>query len=175
VEAPTYAAYEDETRDVPPLLTSETGEGGRCAAPLLLPPLLARRSSSHGNTAPAARQRSCLEARQAQPSHPASAHANRPHPYPAPGCLQSSSKRGAATVLGTLVSSARAVFRVLAEHQLADPGAGGASQGLLFRMCRERFILNSEQVGACTPVYVCVCVIGRLCGGRQGDAGGGGS
>jgi hypothetical protein len=49
-------------------------------------------------------------------------------------------------VLGTLVTSARAVFRVLAEHQLDDPGAGGASQALLFRMCRERFILNSEQV-----------------------------
>jgi len=49
-------------------------------------------------------------------------------------------------VLGTLVSSARSVFKVLAEHQLGDPGAGGASQALLFRMCRERFILNTEQV-----------------------------
>ncbi|KAI8462573.1 MAG: origin recognition complex subunit 2-domain-containing protein [Monoraphidium minutum] len=82
VEAPTYAAYEDETRDTPPLLT---------------------------------------------------------------GCLQSSSKRGAATVLGTLVSAARAVFRVLAERQLGDPGGGGAGLALLYRMCRERFILNSEQ------------------------------
>lgn len=60
------------------------------------------------------------------------------------GCSQSVVKRGAGTVLQNMVSSAKQVFRVLAEWQLDDPGAGGASFALLYRMARERFIISTE-------------------------------
>jgi hypothetical protein len=56
------------------------------------------------------------------------------------------------------VPAARSVFRVLAERQLDDPEAGGVTQALLFRLCRERFVLNSEQVRAC-GVWLCVCPV----------------
>lgn len=60
------------------------------------------------------------------------------------GCKQSAAKRGAATVLSSLVSSAREVFKLLAGVQLEDPSAPGVSFPLLLRMVRERFILNTE-------------------------------
>lgn len=47
-------------------------------------------------------------------------------------------------MLSTLVSSAREVFKVLAQQQLEDPTAAGVSFPLLLRIVRERFILNSE-------------------------------
>ncbi|KAF6258564.1 origin recognition complex subunit 2-domain-containing protein [Scenedesmus sp. NREL 46B-D3] len=59
-------------------------------------------------------------------------------------CKQSAAKRGAATVLSSLVSSAREVFKLLAGQQLEDPEAPGVSFPALLRMVRERFITNSE-------------------------------
>lgn len=60
-------------------------------------------------------------------------------------CKQSSTKRAATTVLSTLVSNAREVFKVLAAQQLEDPSAAGVSFPLLLRVVRdERYILNSE-------------------------------
>uniref|UniRef100_A0A383W8S0 Origin recognition complex subunit 2 n=1 Tax=Tetradesmus obliquus TaxID=3088 RepID=A0A383W8S0_TETOB len=60
-------------------------------------------------------------------------------------CKQSAAKRGAATVLSSLVSSAREVFKLLAGQQLEDPEAPGLSFPALLKLVRERFILNSEQ------------------------------
>jgi hypothetical protein len=63
--------------------------------------------------------------------------------FPA-GCKQSAAKRGATTVLSSLVSSAREVFKLLAIQQLEDPEAPGISFPALLRMVRQRFITNSE-------------------------------
>lgn len=60
------------------------------------------------------------------------------------GCKQSATKRGATTVLSTLVSNAREVFKVLAAQQLQDPTAAGVSFPALLRIVRERYILSSE-------------------------------
>eukprot|EP00882_Tetradesmus_deserticola_P010029 GHRQ01010596.1.p1 GENE.GHRQ01010596.1~~GHRQ01010596.1.p1 ORF type:complete len:199 (+),score=98.09 GHRQ01010596.1:202-798(+) len=59
-------------------------------------------------------------------------------------CKQSAAKRGAVTVLSSLVSSAREVFKLLAGEQLEDPDAPGISFPALLRMVRECFITNSE-------------------------------
>eukprot|EP00879_Flechtneria_rotunda_P029359 GHRR01031752.1.p1 GENE.GHRR01031752.1~~GHRR01031752.1.p1 ORF type:complete len:114 (-),score=40.92 GHRR01031752.1:244-585(-) len=60
------------------------------------------------------------------------------------GCKQSAAKRGAATVLSSLVSSAKEVFNLLASVQLEEPSAPGVGFPLLLRMVRERFIMNTE-------------------------------
>lgn len=60
------------------------------------------------------------------------------------GIRQTATQKSAETVLRSMVRNAREVFRVLAEHQLEDPEAGGASFTHLFRMCRERFLVSSE-------------------------------
>ncbi|KAK9845335.1 hypothetical protein WJX81_003690 [Elliptochloris bilobata] len=51
---------------------------------------------------------------------------------------------GAATVLRTLVPNARAIFRLLAEFQMADDEDGGIAFPHLFRLCRERFLVGNE-------------------------------
>lgn len=60
------------------------------------------------------------------------------------GCKQSATKRGATTVLSTLVSNAREVFKVLAAQQLEDPTAAGVSFPMLLRVVRERYIITAE-------------------------------
>ena len=55
--------------------------------------------------------------------------------------------RGATTALGSMALNAQAVFRVLAEAQLDDPESPGITLPTLFRMCRERWLVSSEQVG----------------------------
>jgi origin recognition complex subunit 2 len=60
------------------------------------------------------------------------------------GCKQSATKRGATTVLSTLVSNAREVFKVLAAQQLEDPTAAGVSFPMLLRVVRERYIIMAE-------------------------------
>lgn len=59
-------------------------------------------------------------------------------------CKQSATKRGATTVLASLVSNAREVFKVLAAQQLQDPSAAGVSFPVLLRIVRERYILSNE-------------------------------
>jgi hypothetical protein len=61
------------------------------------------------------------------------------------GCKQSATKRGATTVLSTLVSNAREVFKVLAAQQLQDPTAAGVSYPMLLKVVRERYIMTGEQ------------------------------
>jgi origin recognition complex subunit 2 len=82
------------------------------------------------------------------------------------GCGQRAARRGAATVLSTLVPTARDVFRLIAGLQLdAEAAAGSAAANknnsssnnnnhssssggvgfpALLRLARERFVLNSE-------------------------------
>ena len=82
------------------------------------------------------------------------------------GCRQADSNRSAGVVLRTLVPAAAKIFRILAEHQLADEdGAGGPEiclaldsgyPGLtavcctgmtfphLYRKCREKFLVTNE-------------------------------
>lgn len=60
------------------------------------------------------------------------------------GAFHTSAKRGATTVLGSLTTNAQEVFRVLALHQLDDPEEEGVAFQLLYRMCRERFLVSSE-------------------------------
>ena len=60
-------------------------------------------------------------------------------------CFHQNVTRGATTALGSMALNAQAVFRVLAEAQLDDPDAPGITLPTLFRMCRERWLLSSEQ------------------------------
>lgn len=62
----------------------------------------------------------------------------------AAGCKQSATKRGATTVLASLVSNAQEVFKVLAAQQLQDPSAAGVGFPVLLRIVRERYILSNE-------------------------------
>lgn len=48
-------------------------------------------------------------------------------------------------VLGNMVRGAREVFKVLAERQLDDPEGDGTSFPLLYRACRERFLVSNER------------------------------
>lgn len=67
-------------------------------------------------------------------------------------CSHHNVTRGATTALGSMALNAQAVFRVLAEAQLDDPGSPGITLPTLFRMCRERWLVSSEQVGeSCEP------------------------
>eukprot|EP00775_Hariotina_reticulata_P006730 gene6730-6950_t len=59
-------------------------------------------------------------------------------------CKQSAAKRGAATVLSSMVATAREIFKLLASVQQGDPEGVGVSFPLLYRMAREKFILNQE-------------------------------
>ncbi|KAJ9534815.1 hypothetical protein QJQ45_017297 [Haematococcus lacustris] len=60
------------------------------------------------------------------------------------GAFQQARQRGAGAVLRSLVPNARDVFALLVDHQLDDPESEGLDFKLLFRMCRERFLLTSE-------------------------------
>jgi origin recognition complex subunit 2 len=60
-------------------------------------------------------------------------------------CFHQNVTRGATTALGSMAFNAQAVFRVLAEAQLDDPDAPGITLPTLFRMCRERWLVSSEQ------------------------------
>ena len=62
---------------------------------------------------------------------------------------QETSRRGASTALGSMAPTAQAVFRLIAETQLDDPASPGMTFPALFRMCRERWLVSSEQVWAC--------------------------
>ncbi|KAG1662371.1 hypothetical protein FOA52_006632 [Chlamydomonas sp. UWO 241] len=60
-------------------------------------------------------------------------------------CFHETSRRGASTALGSMAPNAQAVFRVLAETQLDDPASPGVTFPVLFRMCRERWLVSNEQ------------------------------
>lgn len=52
--------------------------------------------------------------------------------------------RGAVNVLRSLTSNARDIFRLLAEHQLANPESGGMTFHAFYTRCREQFLATSE-------------------------------
>ena len=52
--------------------------------------------------------------------------------------------RGAVNVLRSLTSNARDIFRLLAEHQLANPESGGMTFHAFYTRCREEFLATSE-------------------------------
>ena len=52
--------------------------------------------------------------------------------------------RGAANVLRILTPNARAIFRVLADEMLANPGEHGMAWSKLYTACREQFVVASE-------------------------------
>ncbi|EFJ14392.1 hypothetical protein SELMODRAFT_120496, partial [Selaginella moellendorffii] len=56
----------------------------------------------------------------------------------------SKSVRSALLVLQSLTTNAQSVFKVLADHQLANPEDEGMSQYQLYNKCRERFLVSSE-------------------------------
>mmetsp|Transcript_1084 Transcript_1084/g.2452 ORF Transcript_1084/g.2452 Transcript_1084/m.2452 type:complete len:440 (-) Transcript_1084:410-1729(-) len=60
------------------------------------------------------------------------------------GTFQQARQRGAGAVLRSMVPNAREVFGLLVAHQLEDPESEGLDFKLLFRMCRERYLLTSE-------------------------------
>ncbi|GAX72753.1 hypothetical protein CEUSTIGMA_g209.t1 [Chlamydomonas eustigma] len=55
------------------------------------------------------------------------------------------SRRGATTALTSMAPTAQAVFKVMVESQLDDPSSPGITFPTLFRMCRERWLVSSEQ------------------------------
>lgn len=60
------------------------------------------------------------------------------------GTFKQAQQRGAGVVLRSMVPNAREVYALLVNNQVEDPESEGLSFKLLFRMCRERFLLTSE-------------------------------
>lgn len=52
--------------------------------------------------------------------------------------------RGAANVLRSLTSNGRAIFRLLAEHQLENQDSQGMPLDMFYAACREQFLVSSE-------------------------------
>jgi origin recognition complex subunit 2 len=52
--------------------------------------------------------------------------------------------RGAANVLRSLTSNGRAIFRLLAEHQLDNQDSQGMPLDMFYAACREQFLVSSE-------------------------------
>ena len=52
--------------------------------------------------------------------------------------------RGAANVLRSLTSNGRAIFRLLAEHQLENQDSHGMPLDMFYASCREQFLVSSE-------------------------------
>eukprot|EP00798_Chlamydomonas_sp_ICE-L_P005842 gene5842-6128_t len=59
-------------------------------------------------------------------------------------CSGEAQQQKAESVLRSMMPAARDAFKLLAEYLIDDPEAEGATFQLLFRMCRERFIVSKE-------------------------------